>query len=83
MPWEAEGWVALQSAIDGAFVWLVKLERGEPVTTIRRAGNAIVARSEAYPFVVEWRIPIDEPEMITIERRRWQIPTVGPSGAEA
>lgn len=68
--WEAEGWVALQAAADGGLVWLVKLEGVDAVNEVRRDGDAIVARSEAYPFVVEWLIPIDDPEQMTIERRR-------------
>jgi len=81
--WEAEGWVALLAANDDAFMWLVKLEGGEAVTSVRRDGDAIVARSEAYPFVVEWIIPIAEPEKITIERRRWAESTMGQARVEA
>lgn len=75
--WEAEGWIALQMASDGALVWLLKLEGGEAVTAIHREGDAIVARSEAYPLVVEWQIPIAEPEKLTIERYRSEVPTIG------
>ena len=64
------GWVALQAAGDGGLVWLVKLEGVDAVTDVRRDGDAIVARSDAYPFVLEWLIPIDDPRQITIERRR-------------
>lgn len=69
--WEGEGWVALQTASDDALVWIVKLAGGEAVTEIRFAGDALIARSEAYPFVVEWHIPVKNPEAVTISRRRW------------
>lgn len=68
--WEAEGWVALHAAGDDALIWLVKLEGVDPVTEVRREGDTVVARSEAYPFTVEWRIPIADPERLTVDRRR-------------
>ncbi len=81
--WEAEGWVGLQAASDDALIWLVKLDGGEAITEIRHSGETIVARAEAYPYVVEWRIPIAAPEKLTIERRRWDTQAIGQARAQA
>jgi hypothetical protein len=70
--WESEAWVALQAADDDALIWLVKLEGVDAVTQLRCDGDTIVARSEAYPYIVEWFIPILDPEAMVIERRRWE-----------
>jgi len=69
--WEGEGWVALQTASDDALVWIVKLGGADAVTEIRFADDAVIARSEVYPFVVEWHIPVAHPEQVRISRRRW------------
>jgi len=61
--WEAEGFVAV--AGKGRLLWILLLHDSEVFSEVELQNDVLVAWSEEYPFHIDWRIPLREPEALT------------------
>ena len=61
--WEAEGYVAV--AVNDRLLWILLLQDAEVFIEVVLQSDVLVARSEEYPFRIDWRIPLREPQALT------------------
>ena len=61
--WEGEGYVAV--ATHKRLLWILFLPDAEVFLEVVLQNDVLVARSEEYPFRIDWRIPLHEPQALT------------------
>lgn len=64
--WEGEGFVAAWRDPDGGLLWVLHLSESEVFSELRYDGDTIQAVSTAYPDAYLWRIPVSQPQMLSV-----------------
>ena len=61
--WEGDGFVSV--TMNSELAWVLLLEGAERFVEVTLEDEVLVARSEEYPFKMNWRIPVDSPQKLT------------------
>jgi hypothetical protein len=66
--WEGDGFIAVRSTKNGALIWMLHLCASEVFREVAFESDAVVARSSEYPFTCHLRIPVNNPEMLSVKQ---------------